>query len=87
MGVLHRQKELIALPLNDLEPSIDVEKHVVHTCFISKHTFNAHINSPSPFNFLYSRFKSTIFFPTNLQPGKRGALWEPWLFRPRPTIQ
>ena len=56
------------LPLNDLEPSIDVEKHVVHTCFISKHTFNARINSPSPFNFLHSRFKSTIFFPTEDVP-------------------
>ena len=68
MGVLHKQKELIGLPLSDLEPSTDVEKHVVHTCFISKHTLNAHINSPSPFNFLHSRFKSTIFFPTEEVP-------------------
>ena len=68
LGVLHRQKEHIALHLSDLEPSIDVEKHVVHTCFISKHTFNARINSPSPFNFLHSRFKSIIFFPTEEVP-------------------
>ena len=64
MRVLHRQEELVVLPLSDLEPSTDVEKHAVHTCFISKHTFNARINSPSPFNFLHSRFKNTIFFPT-----------------------
>ena len=41
---------------------------MVHTCFISKHTFNARINSPSPFNFLHSSFKSTIFFPTEEVP-------------------
>ena len=52
------------LPFNDLEPSTDVKKHAVHTCFISKHMFNARINSPSPFNFFHSRFKNTIFFPT-----------------------
>ena len=37
-------------------------------CFISKHTFNACINSPSPFNFLYSRFKNIVFFPTREVP-------------------
>ena len=56
------------LPLSDLEPSTDVEKHAVHTCFKSKHTFNARINSPSPFNFLHLRFQNTIFFPTEEVP-------------------
>ena len=51
------------LPLSDLEPSIDVEKSVVPTRFVSKHAFNACINSLSPFNFLHSRFKSTVFSP------------------------
>ena len=52
------------LPLSDLEQPTDVEKHAVHMHFVSKHAFNAHINSLSPFNFLHSRFKSTVFFPT-----------------------
>ena len=56
------------LPLSDLEQSTDVEKHAVHTCFVSKHAFNAHINSPSPFNFVHSRFKSTLFFSTEEAP-------------------
>ena len=78
MRVLHLQEELSTLSLGDLEQSTDVEKDAVHTCFISKHTFNACINSPSTFNFLYSRFKSTIFFPTEEAPTfsrkKMGAL-------------
>ena len=56
------------LPLSDLEPSTNVEKHAAHTCFISKHTFNARINSLIPFNFLHSRFKNTVFFPTEEVP-------------------
>ena len=56
------------LPLSDLKQSIDVEKHVVHTRFVSKHVFNAHINTPSPFNFLHSMFKSTVFFSTEEAP-------------------
>ena len=56
------------LPLGDLEPSTNVKKHAVHTFFISKHTFNTRINSPSPFNFLQSRFKNTVFFPTEEVP-------------------
>ena len=60
--------ELAALPLSDLKPSNDIEKHAVHKYCISKHTFNARINSPSPFNFLHSRFKNTVFFPTEEVP-------------------
>ena len=56
------------LHLSDLEQSTDVEKHAVHTRFISKHTFNARINSPNPFNFLHSRFKCTVFFQTEETP-------------------
>ena len=63
LRVLHSQEELATLPLNDLEQSTDVKKHAVHMRFISKHTFNARINSPSPFNSLHTRFKSTVFFP------------------------
>ena len=77
MGVLHRQKELIALPLSHLEPSTDVEKHVVHTCFISKHTFNARINSPSPFNFSTQCLKAPYFSRLKkYQPsaGKKGGI-------------
>ena len=52
------------LLLNYLKQPTDVEKHAVHTRFVSKLAFNARINSPSPFYFLYSTFKSTVFSPT-----------------------
>ena len=51
------------LPPSDLEQLTGVGKRAVHTCFISKHVFNGHINSPSPFSFMHSRSKSTVFFP------------------------
>ena len=64
------------LPLSDLEQVTDVEKRVVFMRFIFKHAFNARINSPSPFNFLQSRFKSTVFSLTEEAPtfsqGKMG---------------
>ena len=46
-----------------------VGKHALPTHFISTQTspygaFNVHINSPGPFNFPHSRFKNTIFSPT-----------------------
>ena len=52
------------LPLSDLEQSTGVGKRTVNTCFLSKHAFNGRINSLSPFIFLLSRSKSTVFFPT-----------------------
>ena len=75
MQVFHLLEKLDALSLSDLEQSTDVEKHAVHMRFISKHTFNARINSPSPFNFLHSRFKSTVFFPTEEAPSFSQKKW------------
>ena len=56
------------LSLNDLEQPTDVDKHAVHKRFASKHAFNARINPPSPFYFLHSKFKSTVFSPTEGAP-------------------
>ena len=56
------------LLLSDLEQPVDVEKRAVPTRFVSKYAFNVPINSSSPFNFLHSRFKSTIFSPTKEAP-------------------
>ena len=64
MRVLHREEELDALPLSDLEPSTDVEKLAIHTCFISRHMFNAYINSPNPSTFSTQGLKTPYFFPT-----------------------
>ena len=78
------------LSLNDLEQPTDVEKHAVHMRFVSKHTFNARINPPSPFYFLHLKFKSTVFSQTEEAPTfsreKRGIV-STMAFRPRPTTQ
>ena len=48
------------LPLSDLKQPTNVEKRAVPMLFVSKYVFNARINSPSLFNFLHSRFKTTV---------------------------
>ena len=81
------------LPLSDLEQSTGVGKRVIHTSFISKHAFNGRINSPSEEAPYFSRLKK--YQPSAgkkggmilLQLGKRGALWVPQLFKPKPTTQ